>query len=151
LIYNIEIYIALSLNNYYGKMSISLFYCNKIEWLLLISYTYIWICHMFCVIRYYYYMAKTNCRRNYRMKSLHFETRSNIFKIKGRFRLNLLLFMHCTLLSSAKMKQYFNRSVDSNTVDLFLENIGFTSVAIQNMYGQKFFRLWVHMLCLLKT
>ena len=141
-------------------MSISLFYCNKLEWLLLLSYTYIWYlklkakgspCHMFCVIRYYYYMAKTNCLRNYRMKSLHFENIFNIFIIKVRFRPNLLLVMHCTLLSSAKMKQYFNRSVDSNTVDLFMENIGLTSVAIQNMYGQKCFRLWVHMICLLKT
>ena len=35
--------LKLSLHNYYGKMSISLFYCNKLEWLLLLSYTYIWI------------------------------------------------------------------------------------------------------------
>lgn len=138
MIYNIKIYIALSLNNYYGKCQYHCFiaislndsYCH------ILTFRYLKLkakgspCHMFCVIRYYYYMAKPNCRRNYRMKSLHFENRSNILIMKVRFRLNLLLIVHCTLLSSAKIKQYFNRSVDNNTVDLFMENIGLTLTTI---------------------
>lgn len=53
------------------------------------------------------------------MISFHLKNRSNILITN-----NMLLAMHCTLPSSAKIKQYFNRRVDSNTIDLFMKKIG---------------------------